>query len=164
MNLAELIEMYRRLVTIAASVGNKNDAKKMANDVKDVTKAIKKIKDIDLQEALQVVDLFRWQRNEFDAIFTQSNPAFISELVHLFTPIREFEKIREKNPELFMDAEAMRVGENLGFHPTDEIDIVSFKAILQGMPVPRRWTLTLDQTRKSYEIDLPVFRFEGLEK
>ena len=164
MNLAELIETYRRLVTIAASVGNKNDARKMANDAKDVTKAIKKIKDIDLQKALQIVDLFRWQRNEFDAIIIQSDPAFISELAHLFTPIREFEKMREKNPELFMDAEAMRVGENLGFHPTNEIDIVSFKAILQGMPVPRRWTLTLDQTRKSYEIDLPVFRFEGLGK
>ena len=164
MNLAELIEMYRRLATIAATVNNKNDAKKIANDAKDVTKAIKKIKDIDLQKALQIVDLLRWQWNEFDAIFARSDPTFISEFVHLYTPIREFEKIREKNPELFMDADTIRVRENLGLHPTDEIGIVSFKAILQGMPVPRRWTLTLDQTRKSYEIDLPVFRFEGLEK
>ncbi len=162
MTLDRIIEQYREFVERSKTIATKTDAMKLERDAKNIAKGIKKVKEISVEQAILILESEQVEKVTSSLEFTDPRYFPISGAMIAFE--REFDKLKEKHPEVFMDADAERIRSELGLSSPDEDEVVKFKAKIQGTPKPRQWMLTLNQTKRPYTIDLPRFKYEGLAK
>lgn len=154
MNLIDALEQFDQIVKTAKTIDNKKEMKKLEKEAKSLSKVLRKVEGISVDHALHMQEFF--SNLELGSLL---NSGFG------FTALfMDFGLIQERNSEIFMDADAIRVRSQLGISSPAADEVLRFKVKLSGFPLTQKWSLLVEQTREMMEISLPVLTYEGLAK
>ena len=117
MNLIDTIDRLVQIWVDVEETADKKILKDYKNEVKDLMKVLKKIERISIEDALFI------QKNS--SVFDRGG--ILLDHSWLFSIIRELETIRKRNSEVFTDADAVTVREQLRIAHPNTNEILKFR-------------------------------------
>lgn len=154
MDLVNTIEFLKQTMEKAGVVREKKGAKSVKKDAKELRKIFRKIKIVSIDDALHMQDV----------LSNVKLVPLLDDQFWFFPILNEVKELKVRNSEVFMDADAIQVRNELEISTPGTDEIMRFKVKVIGFPIEQKRSLLLEQTRKLVDITLPVLKYEGLAK